>query len=131
MKPGKLAKQQGKHTAKPSNLYQLDDKMGGHIRHLPALSVVEEFRATIMAPFGLLAAHEFHEFGLRLAPVLVSMVAVPAARLIDLVSAGPYLFLREGARRIFLEGFLLSERVRFLANFSFRIKHSNSYACHN
>jgi hypothetical protein len=42
--------------------------------------------------FGLFAAHEFHQFGLCLAPILVCMVIGSAAKLVDLVSAGPYLF---------------------------------------
>jgi hypothetical protein len=48
--------------------------------------------------FRLLAAQKFHQFGLRLAPILVSTVVGPAARLEDLVSAGPYLVFREATR---------------------------------
>jgi hypothetical protein len=40
---------------------------------------------------GLFAAHEFRQFGLGLAPILVRIVAGSAARLIDLISAGSYL----------------------------------------
>src|SRR5208337_2015316 len=41
--------------------------------------------------FRLFAAHEFHEFGLCLNPILVRAVVVSIARLVDLVSARSYL----------------------------------------
>ena len=67
--------------------------MGGHIRHVPTFNVGEEFQTTIMTPFGLLDAHEFHQFGLRLNPILVGVIVVSVARLVDLVSADSYLVL--------------------------------------
>jgi hypothetical protein len=49
------------------------------------------FGQSLLTLFELLAAYEFHEFGLCHVPVLVSTVVYAAARLVDLISAGPYL----------------------------------------
>jgi|SRR5580700_6465763 hypothetical protein len=49
--------------------------------------------AAIATFFGLFATHELHQFGLCLAPILGLMVIGPVAKLIDLVSAGPYLLV--------------------------------------
>jgi len=49
------------------------------------------FGESLLTLFELLAAYEFHQFGLCQAPVLVSTVVDAAARLVDIVGAGPYL----------------------------------------
>jgi len=53
--------------------------------------------APIVTLFGLFAAHEFHQFGLCLAPILVRIVIGSVARLVDLVSSDSYLFFWKGA----------------------------------
>src|ERR1022692_1514080 len=52
-------------------------------------------RAPILTLFWLFAAHEFHQLGLCLDPIRVSIVLGPVAKLVDLVSAGSYLVFRE------------------------------------
>ena len=81
-----------------------------------------------MTFFGLFAAaHEFHQFGLCLDPILVRTVVGSVARLIDLISAGPYLVFREGTRGIILGRYWLFGRIRFLANLDFGFRHFNSW----
>jgi hypothetical protein len=72
----------------------------------------------------LFGVHELHELGFGLPPILGSIVGA-AARLIDLVSAGPYFLFREATQEIFLERFWLGGGNGF-SDFDFRIQHFNS-----
>src|SRR5271165_7209035 len=77
-------------------------------------------------PSGLLPAQQFCQFGLGLAPVLVSMFVGSVAGLVDLVSAYPDFFVRKGTRWSLLCRLCLLRLGRLQANLNFGIRHFNS-----
>jgi len=75
----------------------------------------------------LFAAYKFHQFGLGLGPILVRAIVGPIARLVDLVGAELYRFMREGARRILREGRTRFRKDGFPARLNLGLGHFYSW----
>jgi hypothetical protein len=54
------------------------------------------------------------------------MAAVPLAGFVDVIGADAYLILREGTRRLMVNGFLQLGKIRLWLNLDFGVNHYNS-----